>query len=321
MSARNVYAAMDGEKYDVKLCFIDRTGRWWLLDAWQESLARHGGVQLLIAPGMKSFVTLPGNHTMHVDVLVPILHGENGHEDGMMQAIGAAMHVPVIGSGLGASAVCWDKLYTKQILAASGIAVVPYRVARAGQKQPRYNDVCGELGDVLFVKPTIAGSSIGVSKVHSEAEFEPALREAFKHSPNVLIEQAITGRELEIGVLGNPPHHRVSDVGEIIPGEEFYSYEDKYSSTSTAKVITHADIDETLRQQIRSIAHDSYETIGCKGLARIDFLVSESGEAYVNEFNTLPGFTNISQYPKLWHDQGIRYGELVDKLIKLAIER
>lgn len=320
MSARNVYAAMDSEKYEVLLGYIDRHGKWWLLDSWQDNFDEHGGVQMSFVPGSGSFVTIPGSRVVHVDVVFPVLHGENGHEDGAVQGMMNLMHVPVIGSGLGASAVCWDKLYTKQLLAANDIAVTPYIVHRRGD-QLDYEQVVAELGEGFFVKPTVAGSSIGVSKVHDETEFQSAIEVALEHSTVVLIEKAIVGRELEVAVLGNPPSHQTSDVGEIIPGEEFYSYEDKYSSDSKAQVLTYADLPDELREQIKKTAYDAYAKLGCEGLARVDFLVSDSGEVYVNELNTLPGFTNISQYPKLWSEQGIRYAKLIDRLIELALKK
>lgn len=321
MSARNVYAAMDGEKYDVLLCYIDRTGKWWLLDNWHENLDQHGGVRLAPVPGSGSFITIPGDKVLHIDIALPVLHGENGHEDGAVQGMMNLVHVPVIGCNVGASAVCWDKLYTKQLLDANGITITPYVVYRRGESMPQYAQVASELSPELFVKPTIAGSSVGVSKVHNEAELEPAIRAALEHSNTVLIEKAINGRELEVAVLGNPPEHKTSDVGEIIPGEEFYSYDDKYSPTSKAQVLTRTELPDDLRQAIRKIAHDAYQKLDCAGLARIDFLVSDSGEIYLNELNTLPGFTNISQYPKLWGEQGIRYPELIDTLIKLALKK
>jgi D-alanine-D-alanine ligase len=318
MSARNVYAAMDGEKYDVFLCFIDRGGKWWLLDNWQENLSMHGGVQLAPVPGSGSFITIPGDKVLHVDVAFPVLHGENGHEDGAVQGVMNLTHIPVVGCGLGASAVCWDKLYTKQILTANGIAVTPYVVYHQGDSLPEYGRLATQLSPELFVKPTVAGSSVGVSKVHDSSELEPALQDALKHSQTILIEKAISGRELEVAILGDPPHHKVSDVGEIIPGEEFYSYEDKYSPDSKAQVLTRTELPDDLRKKIRTMAHDAYQMLECRGLARVDFLLSESGEIYLNELNTLPGFTNISQYPKLWGEQGMRYPELIDKLIELA---
>jgi D-alanine-D-alanine ligase len=320
MSARNVYAAMNDDKYNVELCYIDRNGKWWLLETWQENIGDHGGEQLAPVPGSGSFLAVPSMRPLHVDVLFPVLHGENGHEDGAVQSLANLVHVPVIGCGVGASIVCWDKLYTKQLLAENAITVVPYIMYRASDELPRYQDVMAKLGSILFVKPTVAGSSIGVSKVHNEAEFQPALELALEHSSQVLIEKAIEGRELEVAVLGNPPHHKESGVGEILPGKEFYDYEDKYATDSKAQVITNAEMPDELRGKIRRVAHRAYEVLGCRGLARVDFLV-DGDKIYVNELNTLPGFTSISQYPKLWAEQGISYSSLIDQLIDLALEK
>jgi D-alanine-D-alanine ligase len=314
-SARNVYAAMDNERYNVLLCYIDRRGKWWLLDSWQDNLAAHGGTQLSVVPGTASFVTIPGSRVVHVDIVFPVMHGKNGHEDGAVQGMMNLVHIPVIGSGVEASAVCWNKLYTKQLLAANDVRVTPYVVYRRDEVLPSYHELSQKLSPELFVKPATAGSSVGVSKVRSEDELGRAITLALKNSDTVLIEQAITGRELEIAVLGTPPGHRVSGVGEIIPGEEFYSYDDKYSTNSKAQVLTSADVASELRDALQAIARKVYAVLGCKGLARVDFLVSESGEVYVNELNTLPGFTNISQYPKLWQESGISYSSLIDELI------
>lgn len=315
MSARNVYAAMDNERYEVHLCYIDQKGKWWLLETWQESLDNHGGVQLSAVPGTGSFLTIPGNNVLHIDVVFPVMHGENGHEDGAVQGMMNLVHIPVVGSGIGASAACWNKLFTKQLLGACGIGVVPYVTYRRGESLPIYSNLSRELGEHMFVKPTTAGSSVGVSKVRHEGELEPAIVTALEIADTVLIEKAITGRELEVAVLGTPPNHTVSGIGEIIPGEDFYSYNDKYAQDSKARVLSKIDIADELGRELQRIAHQAYAALGCKGLARVDFLVSESGEIYVNEINTIPGFTNISQYPKLWQESGMSYPALIDELI------
>ena len=321
MSAGNVYRAINLEKYTVLLCYIDRNGKWWLFEQWQDDLKNHNGKHLAVNLGDSS-VTIPeSNQSLNVDVLLPILHGENGHEDGSIQGLANLAHIPVIGSGLGASAVCWDKLYTKQLLSANSINVVPFYVYNTNDSMPSYDNLKTKLGETLFVKPTIAGSSIGVSKVRSESELEPAIIQALKHSSTVLIEKAIDGQELEVAVLGNPPYHAESGVGEIIPGEEFYSYEDKYSSDSKAQVLTRANISNDQKVAIQEVAHKAYQLLGCKGLARIDFFMVSDGTLYINEFNTLPGFTSISQFPKLWAEQGIEYSQLIDKIISLALEQ
>lgn len=318
MSARNVYAAMDGEKYKTLLCYIDRNGKWWLLDEWTDNLSRHGGVQLLAAPGTGSFMTIPGNTVVRADVLLPILHGKNG-EDGSMQGLAQLVHVPIVGCDTTASAVCMDKAAAKQILVANGIKTAKYHIYRRGTKLPEYEELVAELGNTLFVKPSRAGSSMGVSKVQNEAELARAIKLALEHDDTVLVEEAIVGRELETAVLGNPPKHKVSGVGEIVAGAEFYDYEDKYAEDSQAQVLTNVDLPEDVEAKIRETSHKVYEVLGCRGLARVDYLLKGS-TPYVLEINTLPGFTNISMYPKLWRAAGMHYPALIDTLITDALQ-
>lgn len=318
MSARNVYAAMDGEKYDIKLCYIDRMGKWWLLDEWKENLERHGGAQLLAAPGTGSFMTIPGNGVVRIDIILPILHGRHG-EDGTVQGLAELVHAPIVGCDVTTSAVCMDKALTKQVLLANGIKTAKCIIYRNGAPLPNYESVAEELGGVLFVKPSRSGSSVGVSKVTQKEDFARALKKALEHDDTVLIEEAIVGRELETAVLGNLPKHKVSGVGEIISGAEFYDYDDKYADDSKAQVLTNVELPELLEQTIRDTSLKVYEVLGCRGLARVDYLLKGT-TPYILEINTLPGFTNISMYPKLWRAAGMHYPQLIDELIQNALK-
>lgn len=317
MSARNVFAAMDGDKYDSKLCYIDRAGKWWLLDGWTDELSRHGGRELIAAMGQKCFVTLPGNEVVSVDVIFPALHGAHG-EDGTVQGLAALLHIPIVGCGVTTSALCMDKQQAKRVLQASGIPVVPGREVKKHEPVD-VAAITAQLGADMFVKPASAGSSVGVTHVTDSTKLVEACQVAWQHSSIALIEKTVHGRELEVAVLGTPPRARASGVGEIMPRDAFYSYDEKYAESSQSQVIIDADIDETLAETIRSRALRAYEVLGCSGLARVDFLVDDT-EAFVGEVNTMPGFTNISMYPKLWQHQGMRYPELVDKLITDALE-
>lgn len=319
MSARNIYGAMDNSKYEVLLGYIDRHGKWWLLDSWQEDLSNHGGVQLIAALGSRSFVTMPGSNIIRPDIIYPALHGNNA-EDGALQGLAQLLHVPIVGSSIAAHAICWDKHITKQLLRANDIAVVPWRYVAEYQPVPHYDEVVKTLqSQKLFVKPSQAGSSIGVSQVDTADKFTSAIAKALKYSPGALIEPAVSGRELEVAVLGNPPTHQTSGVSEIRPESGFYDYESKYDSSSQVSIIDEAELSSQQRQQIRTVASDAYRLLGCRGLARVDFFLADDGELYLNEVNTLPGFTSSSQYPKLWHHQGMRYPELIDKLIDFAL--
>jgi D-alanine-D-alanine ligase len=318
-SARNVYAALDETKFEVILGFIDKTGRWWLLDSLDSVGDTSNLPQLIPVMGTKSFVTLPSGEFVKPDVILPILHGENG-EDGTVQGMARLMHIPIVGCGVAASAVCIDKVLTKELLEYNGIKTSPYAVHEAGEPAPSYKKLSEELSIELFVKPAGCGSSVGVNKAKNEAELKAALAEAHKYDSKVLIEKAIIARELEVAMLGNGNQAKASGVGEIIPDSEFYDFESKYSATSQSKVIIPADLPEKLSEEIRDIALKAYRVVGGEGLSRIDFFLADDGEVYLNEINTLPGFTNISMYPKLWRKQGMSYSELIEKLISLALK-
>lgn len=317
-SARNVYAAIDDDKYDVQLCYIDRSGKWWLLDNFDMQIDVRGALQILPVLGGNGFVTMPDNRILKPDVIFPMLHGRNG-EDGSVQGLAQLLHIPIVGCDVTASGTAMNKLACKEILEANNIPTVPYNVHYAYEDLPDYNKITMRLGSPIFVKPARAGSSVGVSKVNGEESFAAAIEEAHRHDSIVLIEQGISGRELEVGVLGTPPHHEVSDVGEIIPGAEFYTYDDKYASGSTAQVNVNPEIDENIKQQIRDYARRAFQILNCRGLARIDFLLGDDNKLYVMEVNTMPGFTNISMYPKLWRQQGVSYPELIKRLIEDAL--
>lgn len=319
-SARNVYAAIDDTKFDVLLGYIDQQGKWWLLDSFSTEVNTHGTSQLVPALGSQSFVTIPNNSVVKPDVILAILHGKNG-EDGSVQGLAQLLHIPIVGCDMTASAICMDKVATKEILEARGIKVAPYEVHRVGSPVPDFNHLSLKLGSPMFVKPSRSGSSVGVSKVYSEEELTRALEEAHAHDTTVLIERGISGRELEVALLGNPPAHEISAVGEIKPSGDFYSYEAKYAATSTSEVIIPAELNESDISRIRTLAGEVYAALGCSGLSRVDVFLADDGIVYVNEINTIPGFTNISMYPKLWRHAGVSYSQLIERLILLALEK
>jgi D-alanine-D-alanine ligase len=319
-SARNVYAAIDDAKYTVLLGYIDRRGKWWLLDKFGADVDTHGAPQFAPVLGTGSFVTFPGSRVVKPDVVLPILHGKNG-EDGSVQGLAQLLHIPIVGCLAAASAICMDKIATKRILQACDVDVVPYEIYRRGLEPPAYGQLVEKLGTPLFVKPARAGSSVGVSKVTNSEELDHALEVACKEDDMVLIEQAVTGRELEVAVLGNPPDHQASGVGEIQMDDGFYDYDAKYDTGSGTQVIVTPDLEQAVAAEIRKVAVKTYEVLGCRGLSRVDFFLAEDGTVYVNEINTLPGFTNISMYPKLWRQEGVSYAQLIERLIGLALDK
>ncbi|HKX72766.1 MAG TPA: D-alanine--D-alanine ligase family protein [Candidatus Saccharimonadales bacterium] len=316
-SARNVYAAMDDRAYDITLGYISKDGHWHIVEDIEVLEGQHRS--LLPVLGARHFVVEPGGHTIVPDVILPILHGTNG-EDGTVQGLARLMRLPIVGCDVLSSAICMDKEVAKRLLRSAGIAVADDVVLRRGDAMPDFPHITLQLGNPVFVKPANQGSSVGVSKVYTEAQFAQAVEEAFVYDSKVLIEQGITGRELECSVLGNHAPE-ASGIGEVkSPEGNFYSYDAKYSPTSTTELFIPADISEEAAEKIRTIALASYRALECQGMARVDVFLTEEGTVYVNELNTLPGFTNISMYPKLWRQAGLSYSQLIDKLIRLALE-
>ena len=337
-SAKNVIEAIDRDRYDVVLIGIDRRGRWWLAD--ESRFLRHasdprrirlpaGGTPLAVACGRESEIVpldddadpLPA-----LDAVFPVLHGPMG-EDGAVQGLLRLAHLPFVGPGVLGSAVCMDKDVAKRLLRDAAIPVAPFLTVADRAQAPAWEAAAKALGTPVFVKPANMGSSVGVSRAASAREYEGALDEAFSFDTKVLLERTIRGREIELSVLGNR-HPEASIPGEIAPRHDFYSYEAKYLDEDGADLRIPADLDPDTTSRARDLAVRAFRALCCEGMARVDlFLTTEdcgdipAGELIVNEINTIPGFTRISMYPKLWAASGVSYPELVDRLIGLAIER
>lgn len=312
MSAKNVVANIDCNKFEVKLAYINKLGQWFKA----ETVASAEQLPLKIDLGERTFVA--GEETYRPDVLLPVLHGKNG-EDGMIAAIGQLIGVRVVGSDMTASAVAMDKLLTKKIVEQDGVATAPFCSIHQSDDRPNYETLAARFGSVFFVKPTREGSSVGVSKVKNQSELDQALDLAFERDDTVLIEKAMIGRELEVAVLGKGSDVLVSPVGEIIvsPEDEFYSYEAKYADDSKTITAVSAGLDHETEAKIQAMARTVYRSLRCAGLARADFFLVD-GKPYFNEINTLPGFTNISMYPKMMENGGLSQQDLITKLIEIA---
>jgi D-alanine-D-alanine ligase len=260
-------------------------------------------------------------NTIQPDVILPILHGKNG-EDGTVQAVAQLVHIPIVGCDMTSSAVSMNKYITKQVAMANNIRVAPFTIHYTTDSMPVYYEVADKLGPTLFVKPANAGSSVGVYKVRNQEELEKAITGAHLFDDIVLIETAIDARELEIAVLGNYPAIEPSVVGEIKPQGEFYSYESKYDELSESIVVIPAEISEELSNDLRRQAVLIFHILGCSGMARVDFFVDrDTNDVYLNEVNTIPGFTDISMYPKTWEHAGVSYAQLIERLINLAVTK
>lgn len=330
LSAQNVIDAIDAEKYEVVLLGIDKKGKWHVYDPsrfllhagdpQQVKLQDADEVFLLLPEGKGQLMSVKNLHrTRTVDVIFPILHGQFG-EDGTVQGMMRLADVPFVGCDVLGSAIGLDKDVMKRLLEQAGIPVAPYRVVRSFETLPRFDEIQKQFGVPFFVKSANSGSSIGVSKVKDADEFQQALDEAFRYDTKVLIEKAIVGREIECAVLGNS-EPRASQPGEIIPHDDFYSFKAKYVDENGATIQIPAKISKEESGKIREYAIRVFRVLECSGLSRVDFFLTPSGEIYVNEINTMPGFTKKSMFPKLWEAEGISYAQLIDILIQLAIER
>jgi len=293
-SAESIIAAMDPQRFEVERIFITKEGRW-------EPRA--------ISPE-------PGGNP-GIDVVFPVLHGTFG-EDGTVQGLLELADLPYVGAGVLGSAVAMDKEVTKRLLRERGLPVAEFIVLTRGA----YNleDICSRLPFPMFVKPANLGSSVGISKVKTCEELAPALKFAEEFDRKILVERGITGREFECAVLGN--REPIAAIPcEILPSREFYDYEDKYI-LGTSKTVLPADLTPEQMREVQRLAVACYQAVHCEGMARVDFLLeTTTGKFYINEPNTIPGFTSISMYPKMWEAAGLPYAELIGRLIDLALER
>ena len=324
VTAAHVLRAADPSKYRTIAIAIDRNGQWHTPQLTELSA---GGADPTSIPAR---LEATGNLTTSSafsslaqageTVVMPLIHGPLG-EDGTVQGLLELANIPYVGSGVLASAVAMDKGVAKNLFAQAGIPQVRYRIVREDMITPTLlNDIAGDLGFPLFVKPANMGSSVGVTKVNSPDALRNAAVIAASYDEWILFEEGVTAREIEVAVIGNR-HPRASVVGEIIPGNDFYDYEDKYV-TDSASLMIPALLPDGVSEEVRLLAIRAYETLHCEGMARVDFFYEENGRGLLcNEINTIPGFTPISMYPKLWEASGLSYPDLIDELVDHARER
>ena len=333
-SATSVMQAIDREKYDVLPVYLTPEGRWLpgVEPARLTAGARPAAAPVALfssdpqQPGLLplSEAAVQPRQAQSVDVVFPLLHGTYG-EDGTVQGLLELANVPYVGSGVLGSAAGMDKDVMKTLFAAAGLPVVPHLLVRRREweRQPAVvrDRVLQTLRLPVFVKPANLGSSVGISKVRDAAGLAEALDLACRYDRRVLVEQGLDCREFECSVLGND-EPQASVIGEIMPSREFYDYQAKYSDDESSELRIPADIDAGLADSLRAMAVTAFQAVDAAGLARVDFFFeTRTGKPYVNEINTLPGFTTISMYPKLWEASGISYAQLIDNLVNLAVER
>ncbi len=327
MSATNVMAALNPAKYDAVPVYITREGRWLASSFTDGALARpDSGTELcLTAGGQGRLLAIDAGAARDlppVDIVFPVLHGLNG-EDGSVQGLAQAARVPLVGCGILGSAVALDKDMAKQLLLQAGVPVARSLTVVPGSV-PTFAEVKATLGLPVFVKPARHGSSVGVSKVSDEAGYAAALDLGFRHDDKLLVEEFVKGREIELAVLEEPEGELfVSRPGEIAPAEShgFYSYDAKYVDADGAKIIVPAQLPAEVEERLKALAAQAFRATGCDAMARVDFFVMEDSGIRLNELNTIPGFTNISMYPKAMAASGIDYPTLIDRLVAHGLAR
>ena len=331
-SAYNIVDNIDTEKFDIVLIGIDKKGGWCL--GRNAKLLLDQDYEKLRALGFQEGKTaiVPFNHSGHLadaednrnleklDVIFPVLHGPYG-EDGTIQGMLKLANIPFVSADVLASAVSMDKDVMKRLLKEAGIPIARYIIFdRSSSPNIRYEKIKRELGMPVFIKPANLGSSVGIVKSEKESDFKIGVEQAFQYDNKIIIEEYIQGREIECSVLGNE-NPIASLPGEVKLNAEFYSYEAKYLDENGAVLDIPARLSPELVKEVQMYAIKVFKTLCCEGMARVDFFLSDSGKIVVNELNTIPGFTKISMYPKLWEASGISYTELIGRLITLAIER
>jgi D-alanine-D-alanine ligase len=335
LSAKNVINAIDRELFDPVLIAIDKSGKWHLNEGEMKILNKDSAKDIKLDnldhlivlsqnSGDRELISLRDYKSLgKIDVLFPVLHGTFG-EDGSIQGLAKLANLPIVGCGILGSSVGMDKDTTKRLLRDAGIKVADFITLRKGYNDHlTYDEISIKLGKELFIKPANLGSSVGVSFVKDEASYKKAVDLGFKYDYKVIVEEKIVGREIEVAIKGHNADPKASAIGEVIPkSAEFYDFEAKYVSADGALCeIPASNLSDIEVATIQNRAIEIYRLLECEGLTRVDMFYTPDKEIYLNEVNTLPGFTSISMYPKLWEQVGIPYKELITDLITIAIER
>jgi D-alanine-D-alanine ligase len=328
-SAKNIYDALDKENFEAQLIGISRQGTWYQFpnaDVFKNFKALNDSelpsdlsvclISFQDRPYIYSFTT---HEKRSVDCAFPIIHGTMG-EDGTLQGFFKMINLPFVGCGVLGSAIGMDKEYMKRLLTEAGIANSKYVVLKKDTPL-NYDEIIKKVGTPFFIKPANAGSSVGVHKIKSEESFNSSVKDSFLYDHKVLAEEFIEGKEVECSVLGLNQNPKASLPGELIVNHEFYSYEAKYLDAKGAEIVIPAKLAKNTTSEIRNLAVQTFRSLNCDGLARVDFFVKANGQIYVNEINTLPGFTQISMYPKMWEATGLKYSNLITELIQLALQK
>ncbi len=319
-SAKNIFEYIDRARFNPVLFGISTKGSWYLTEEVSKDIEK--GVPLTLQLDASKPTWIAGGKVIQIDVAFPVLHGTDG-EDGSIQGLFKAMSIPMVGTGVLGSSVSMNKLTAKRLLEKAGIPVAPFEAFTFNDKaNMSFEKASAQFGLPFMVKAATLGSSVGISKVKKKEDFLPAVEEAFRYDHNVLIEKYIKGREIECAILGNDPP-LASLPGEIVISDryEFYTFDAKYVDHTAVSIEVPAKLDTAAQDRIRDLSVKAYQALSCEDFARVDLFLTADGQVFINEINTIPGFTNSSMYPMMWKERGISFTDLISKLVDLAVAR
>lgn len=321
-SARNIFEYINKDHFEPIPIGINKSGQWFLTSSVTKDIEQGKPLGLLLDPQLSGFTLLASGDRFKVDAIFPVLHGTDG-EDGSIQGLVKAMDIPMVGTGVLGSAISMDKIIAKHLMKAAGLPVSKFLTFRYQEADKiKFSDVEKKLGLPFMIKSASLGSSVGVSKVKKKKDFKPALEEAFRYDDGVIMEEFISGREIECAILGNNPVN-ASLPGEIVISKkyEFYTFDAKYVDPDAVRIDVPAKLDAKASKLVRDVSVKAFETLRCEDFARVDLFLTKRGKVFINEINTIPGFTNSSMYPMMWKERGISFTDLITKLLDLAYER
>lgn len=318
-SARNIFEFIDKTKYEVFPVGINKQGQWFLTTSVDKEIELGKPLGLVLDPNNPVLLVLSNNDRINIDIIFPVLHGTDG-EDGSIQGLIKAMDIPMVGTGVLGSSLSMSKIVAKRLLKDAGIPVTNFLAYNYSEKDSLdFEKIKSLMGLPFMVKAASLGSSVGVSKVKDKNDFQQAVEEAFRYDDNLIVEQFVKGRELECAILGNYPPE-ASYPGEIVinASYDFYTFDAKYVDPDAVRIEVPAKLDKETAEKIRDISVRAFIALNCNDFSRVDLFLDENNNIYVNEINTIPGFTNSSMFPMMWKERGIGFTDLINKLLDLA---
>lgn len=322
-SARNIYEHINKDRFEPLSIGITKSGQWYLTPGVTKDISQGKALGLILDAQSPGFIIASSGDRIKADIIFPVLHGTDG-EDGSIQGLIKAMDIPMVGTGVLGSAISMNKIVAKKLLNAAKLPVTKFVSFHFSEKdQIDFGKVSKTLGGPPFmVKSSSLGSSVGVSKVTDEASFHKAVEDSFRYDDSILMEEFIKGREIECAILGNNPP-QASLPGEVVINSkyDFYTFDAKYVDPEAARIEVPAQLDPKIAEKVRDVCVKAYKALSCEDFARVDLFLTEEGKIYINEINTIPGFTNSSMFPMMWNERGVGFSELISRLLDLAQER